>query len=129
MSPEPAIREVRQATAFVSILALILHIAVMAFTAGRLPEVSREADGIHAHHGRPAADHNADIPKGDAAHKAQCCILSICPGLPGPPAGHGDACLPDPQAIVVVFSTNPTAAAPRVLLFRSVGARAPPVMV
>jgi hypothetical protein len=120
---------IRKATAVSSILALVFHVAVMALGAGRMPAVAPGAGGVHAQHGHAKAGHGTDLPKESAAHKAPCCILSLCPGLPGPPAVSADACLPQPEAVALVFQMRAHPVQPRISLFRPVGARAPPVPV
>jgi len=116
----------RQATALVSALALALHIVAMALGAMG-PPTSGGAAQIHAHHAASATEHDASSPLEDPGHKPPCCILSVCPGLPGPPADFALACLPAPEARTLVFRVGPHLAPEPSPFLPPVGARAPPV--
>jgi len=114
-------------TALVSVLALVLHIVAMA-SGAMAPPASGGGDAeVHAHHVTSVPDHDAGSPADGLEHKPPCCILSLCPGLPGPPVSHVEAYQPQQSAGVLVFEADAATAAPRILLLRPVGARAPPM--
>ncbi|WP_445500701.1 hypothetical protein [Microvirga sp. G4-2] len=120
-------------TALVSALALFLHVVLMALgTMG--PPLPRDGtpllrDGgsrVHAHHAASTARHDADSPAKSPEHKPPCCILSVCPGLPGPPVDHVLACLPGREAHAAVYGPDRLIAVARIPQLLPVGARAPP---
>lgn len=115
----------RRATALVSALVLVLHIVAMAVGAIGLP-ASDGAAQVHGHH-TAAAEHDAGSPTEDLGHKPPCCILSVCPGLPGLPDDHALTCLPAPEARMLIFQVGLEFAAQPSPLLPPVGARAPPV--
>lgn len=115
----------RQATALVSALALVLHIAAMALGTMGPSAFGGETAQVHAHHAA-FAEHDAGGPADSPAHKPPCCILSVCPGLPGPPTDHILAFLPGREAGAAVYGTGRPMAEPRIPLLLPVGARAPP---
>ncbi|MCB8821490.1 hypothetical protein [Microvirga rosea] len=119
---------VRQAAALVATLALFFHIGAMAFGAGRI-SAHKAAAQVHVHHGAAPTKHDTDAPVKAASHEAQCCILSICPGLPAPPTDHILAFLPAPDADTPFFSTWTVQAERPTALTLPLGARAPPVLV
>lgn len=120
---------VRQAAALASAVALIFHVVVMALAAGRGPEIGPVPSGVHAHHAQPSTDRGAKAPEQHAMHKAPCCILSLYPGLPGPPDDYIGAFLPKTPAVLFDFETSRAPAARRNRHVHPVGARAPPVPV
>jgi len=118
----------RQATALASALALVLHIVFMSLGAMGLPAFDREAAQVHAHHAAPTAEHDADGPAHSPDHKPPCCILSVCPGLPGPPVDHILAFLPRREAHAAVYGPGRFLPVPRLFHLLPVGARAPPAL-
>src|SRR5690349_6471432 len=117
----------RQITALVPVFALLLHIAAMALGAMGPLGPGSETTQLHAHHSASASQPGADGPSADPDHKPPCCILSVCPGLPGPPTGHALAYLPRETADVVFFDHDAVPTTPRLRL-RPGGARAPPAL-
>ena len=116
----------RQATALVSALALLLHIVFMALGAMGPPALDGGAAQVHAHHAASAGQ-DADDPSDHPGHKPPCCILSVCPGLPGPPADCAMAFLTAAEARPLVFRLGRDFAAQPSPLLPPVGARAPPL--
>lgn len=114
-----------QATALVPVFALLVHIVAMAFGAMGPPAPGGETAQVHTHHSASATEHDAGGPSEDPGHKPPCCVLSVCPGLPGPPIDHVLADLPQRTAGVLLFEADAAPAAARLLL-RPVEARAPP---
>ena len=121
----------RRMAALGAALALLFHIAAMSLGVGRLPDLGNEGAQahVHAHHATPAADHGPALPENDAGHKPPCCILSVCPGLPLPPADHVLAFLPQPEAGALAYGLVLVMAVPHLPLLPPVGARAPPALV
>jgi hypothetical protein len=118
----------RQATALVCALALVLHIALMALGTMGPPASGSGAARVHAHHAASAAGHNAGSPTGSPGREPPCCILSICPGLPGPPLDHVLAFLPGREAHAAVYGAARPTAVPRIPQLLPVGSRAPPAL-
>jgi hypothetical protein len=118
----------QQATALVSALALVLHIVFMALGAMGLSLPRDGASRVHAHHAASAAEHGPDNPAKSPEHKPLCCILSVCPGLAGPPIDHVLAFLPRRDAHAAVYGTDRPLAAARIPQLLPVGARAPPAL-
>jgi len=118
----------RQTTALVSALALVVHVVLMALGAMGPPAFDTEAAQIHAHHAASTAQHDADSPAQSPGHKPPCCILSMCPGLPGPPVDHVLAFLPGRAAHAAVYGPDHPMAGPRIPQLLPVGARAPPAL-
>jgi len=118
----------RQATALVCALALVLHIALMALGAMGPPASGSGAARVHAHYAASAAGHDAGSPGDHPGHKPPCCILSVCPGLPGPPANFALTLLPAPEARPLAFRVGHHFAAQPSPLLPPVGARAPPAL-
>lgn len=119
----------RQAAALASAVALIFHVVVMALAAGRGPDIDHALSRVHAHHPQQTTDRGTEAPKEGTTHKAPCCILSLCPGLPGPPSDYICAFLPEPPASQFVFETSQAPEPYHDRHFHPVGARAPPVPV
>ena len=117
----------RRATALVSALALVLHIVFMALGAIGPLAPDGEAAQIHAHHSASTAEDDTDSPGNHPGHKPPCCILSVYPGLPGPPADCAMAFLPAPEARPLLFLLGRDYAAQPSPLLPPVGARAPPL--
>ncbi|WP_262268339.1 hypothetical protein [Microvirga yunnanensis] len=118
----------RQATALVSALALALHIVFMALgTLGPLAP-DGEAAQVHTHHAASTAERDAGGPTKSPEHKPPCCILSVCPGLPGPPIDHILTYLPRREAHAAVYGTRRPMAGARIPQLPPVGARAPPAL-
>jgi len=118
----------RQATALVSALALALHVVLMALGALGPLAPDGEAAQVHAHHAASTAERDAGSPAKSPGHKPPCCILSICPGLPGPPIDHILAFLPRREAHAAVYGAARPMAVPRIPQLLPVGARAPPAL-
>jgi len=118
----------RQVTALVSALALVLHIVFMALGALGLGALDGKAAQVHAHHAASTARHDADSPAKSPGHKPPCCILGVCPGLPGPPVDHVVAFLPGREAHAAVYGPDRLIAVARIPQLLPVGARAPPAL-
>jgi len=115
-------------TALVSALALVLHIVFMALGALGLGALDGKAAQVHAHHAASTARHDADSPAKSPGHKPPCCILGVCPGLPGPPVDHVVAFLPGREAHAAVYGPDRLIAVARIPQLLPVGARAPPAL-
>lgn len=113
--------EPQRAAALVAALALLFHIATMAFGIGRLPNMDPAIAGAHARNTASKADH-------DPGHKPSCCILSVCPSLPPPSLDPTLARLPQPDTCTLTYGFV-QATVPCIPLLPPVGARAPPVPV
>jgi len=115
----------RRTAALVSALALLFHIAVMALGAGQPPSLGSGITRAHAHHDMKDG---ASAPAEAAGHKAPCCILSVCPGLPFPPLVYALDFLPDRTAGASVHWAGRAMTVSRLPLLPPVGARAPPML-
>jgi hypothetical protein len=116
-----------RATALVPVFALLVHIVAMALGAMGPPAPGGEIAQVHTHHSASAAGHDADGSAEDPEHKPPCCILSVCPGLPGPPVAHVLADLAQRASGALLFESHDAPTATRLLL-GPLGARAPPAL-
>jgi hypothetical protein len=118
---------IRQATALIATLSLVLHVGLMALATQppSLPSIEWAASARHAHHSGDADGSHQDEHGTTSGHAKPCRILSYVSGVPAAPAG---SLLLPPHGLpsVLDFGDEARSGAARLLTFYTVGARAPP---
>ena len=125
--PGQRARGLRRATSFACVLALLVHIVAMGFGAMGSPGGDIELAQAHAHHSALVAGSEAKQPPAQPQHEPPCCILSLCPGMPGPSGASAPVDLP-PETGLAIVSERDAAPATARLLLSPLGARAPPAL-